>query len=208
MVASSGRSPLLRNVTAGGCELQVHKVPPSAEASDTCGHCPHCPGGGAALPSALDLLRQLPAVVLDQAAAQKPWTSPLHLHLTSPSPPRSPALPPPLLVCATFHPLILLLFLSSSIPRSSRAPLGVCLISLPVHPIARSARPALAPRRGGARPRRPARPPRPARRRARRGEAHMHTHVVLVCAWWREKRFTHIHYICIHIALELQGCMF
>lgn len=127
----------------------------------------------------LERFKRAPAPVTDQSTAQKPWTSPLHLHLT----PRPPSLPPPLctpppplpclpppLVCATFHPLILLLFLSSSIPRSSMLRWGFCLISLPVRPIARSARPTLAPRRGGARPRRPARPPRPARRVERRGE--------------------------------------
>lgn len=106
----------------------------------------------------------------DQSAAQKPWTSPPPPHPLPSLPCTPPSAPLPPLVCATFHPLILLLFLSSSIPRSSMLRWGLCLISLPVHPIARSARPTLVPRRGGARPHHQAHPPRPARRGARRGK--------------------------------------
>lgn len=98
---------------------------------------------------------------------------------SSPPPPRHPSLPPlsllsisqsfPSLCVHPFHPLILLLLFSSSIPRSLCCT-GFCLISLPVHPIARSARPTLPARRGGVRPRRPALRPSPARREERRGK--------------------------------------
>lgn len=93
----------------------------------------------------------------------------LHLHsILHPLP--AVVLPPlPLLVCATVpssHSAALSLILHPSLPALH----GVCLISLPVHPIARSARPTLPARRGGARPRRPALPPSPARREERRGK--------------------------------------
>lgn len=102
---------------------------------------------------------------------QEPWSSP--------PPPRHPRPPPPSLLSISqsfpslcvhpFHPLILLLLFSSSIPRSLCCT-GFCLISLPVHPIARSARPTLPARRGGVRHRRPALRPSPARREERRGK--------------------------------------
>lgn len=92
----------------------------------------------------------------------------LHHHCIPPSPSSFPLCFPSLCV-QPFHPLILLLFLSSSIPRSP-ALHGVCLISLPVHPIERSARLTLPARRGDARPRRPALPQNPARREERRGK--------------------------------------
>lgn len=85
----------------------------------------------------------------------------------SPSPAAVPLLP--FLLCATVpssHSTTLSLILHPSLP----ALLGVCLISLPVHLIARSARPTLLARRGGAHPRHPALPLNPARREERRGE--------------------------------------
>lgn len=94
----------------------------------------------------------------------------LHLHGIPPPPFPAVVLPPlPLLLCATVpssHSAALSLILHPSLPALH----GVCLISLPVHPIARSARPTLPARRGGARPRRPALLPSPARREERRGK--------------------------------------
>lgn len=106
--------------------------------------------------------------ILIKDSVQEPWSSP-------PPPRHPPPLPVvvlptlPLLVCATVpssHSAALSLILHPSLPALH----GVCLISLPVHPIARSARPTPPARRGGARPRRPALLLNPARREERRGK--------------------------------------
>lgn len=64
------------------------------------------------------------------------------------------------------HSAALSLILHPSLPTLH----GVCLISLPVHPIARSARQTLLARRGDARPRRPALQPSPEKKEERRGK--------------------------------------
>lgn len=109
------------------------------------------------------------SLCLKEDFTQEPWLSP--------SPPTKASWPPPCCCSPTASPPCvcnrsILSFCGSFSHPPSLAPCAarVCLISLPVHPIARSARPTPLARRGGARLHLPPLPQSPARREERRGK--------------------------------------